>query len=45
MVSLAVANAVNNFSFNAQNSLRGFGIAGRLAPFQGGIIHAWAFSA
>lgn len=45
MVSLAAANVVNHYSFNAQNSLRGFGIAGHLAPFQGGIIRTWAFSA
>lgn len=32
MVSFEPANAVNHYSFSAQNSLGGFGIAGHLAP-------------
>lgn len=33
MVSFAPANVVNHYSFSAQNSLGGIGIAGHLAPF------------
>lgn len=33
MVSFVPANVVNHYSFSAQNSLGGFGIAGHLAPF------------